>query len=188
MSEMSIQMRRRIIVCSLLTFFVSSAFAPLIQESQPIEAFRTVVMTTRVRVVNTVNVRSEPSSRGGDATVMLTAQPGEEFPVRQGVEWSQIGSFTWVPVEVNRQNAWIAQEGFLSLITEPVQVPISQAEIDLAVNSPLPENAVEIVAENNELHAVDEHGRIIGAWDWGDPPIQKARWLIAATRPVEWQR
>lgn len=117
---------------------------------------------------NAVRVRTEAGTSSGDRTVLFTPVVDQELDIRPDVETVEADGYTWIPIIADDQDAWIAQEGFVELVTEMVDEPISQAEIDEACDSELPEGASEIVAIDNQLQAVDANGVVVAVWYWGD--------------------
>ncbi len=177
----------KIVLCLLVILNVPVFLHPglfsltlLSQENLSLEAYRTVDVVTSVQVINPVRIRTEPTIVNGATTVIITAQPGTEFPIRQEVAWVQADNFTWLPIVVEGEDAWVAREGFVNLIEEKVDIRITQDEIEFALTADAPEGADDIIARDNTLHAVDARGNLVGIWDWGRETIEQARWLHPA--------
>lgn len=166
----------------------SSAGAPSLQASptptlQPEPTFYRTVEVPMVRVKNPVNVRQEP---GPGAQLIRSAQAGEEFEVRQDTEPVEAGGYTWIPVTVDNQDAWIAQAGFLEQFVVTESVPVEQAEVEAVYASELPERAVEIVVQDDQLQAVDEEGELVAVWNWGEEAGQ-GQWKAAVIGTFEFE-
>ena len=93
-----------------------------------------------VEVISPVRVRVEP---GLQADIIRTAQIGEQFPVHKeiyndvGTKWSD--GYEWVPVVVEGQDAWIAEEGFLKYVgieggSSPFETQVEIPDEPVALN------------------------------------------------------
>ena len=71
-----------------------------------------------VRIIQNVRVRSEPSTSAGNDTVIRTAGVGETFLLREGIETVSADNYTWVPITIDDQEGWVAQEGFIEFIEQ----------------------------------------------------------------------
>ena len=81
---------------------------------------------TVTRVIRNVRARTEPTTSGGDETVVKTLVVGELLLIQEGVEAVQADNYTWIPIILDGEDAWVAQEGFVELVEEFV---IPQPEI-----------------------------------------------------------
>ena len=70
------------------------------------------------RVIQNVRVRTEPSTSAGNDTVIRTASVGETFLLREGIETVTADNYTWIPITIDEQEGWVAQEGFIEFIEQ----------------------------------------------------------------------
>lgn len=159
-------MSRRVIITLLLVTLLASLVLPAIvlaQDEDTPQFFRTVEVQM-VRVISAVNIRRDA---GTSFEILRQAQYGEEFKVREGVEQVVADGYTWIPVTVDEQEFWIAQEGFLEMFFQLEQVPVTSEEIDLVYGTELPADAVDIIVQDSQFRAVDDVGQLVAVWDWG---------------------
>ncbi|MBN1287910.1 MAG: SH3 domain-containing protein [Anaerolineae bacterium] len=64
------------------------------------------LLTTTVEVIQAVNLRETPSTV--DNTPIRVARVGETFVLREGVPQINDGTYVWIPIVADGQNAWVA--------------------------------------------------------------------------------
>jgi len=137
-----------------------SAYDPLLQGSETPNPSPTLVLyrtidVPKVRIVNAVRVRREPSTSGGESTVIRIAQVGEELDVHAGIEPVQADGYTWIPVTIDGQEGWVAQEGFVERFSDQVQISVNAEEVEPTYASPLESEAEANTGLNEVKTTVD---------------------------------
>ncbi|MBN2306098.1 MAG: hypothetical protein JXQ72_16565 [Anaerolineae bacterium] len=158
-------MLRRLVFPLLISVMLISLLIPATLHAQDDPQFYRTVEVSMVRIINAVNIRD---GAGTGYEVVHQGQVGEEFAVREDVEPIEANGYTWMPIIVDDEPAWVAQAGFVELFTVEEHILISPEEVEAAYVAELPEGAMDTLVEDNHLYAVDAEGVVVAVWDWGE--------------------